>query len=192
MPVSAPPPPCFVWLDLEMTGLDPDDSAIIEIGVIITGPDLVPRAEMERVIWQPEEVLARMEPIVREMHTRNGLAKRVRESQTSLRVAEKEITALVSQHCDVGEGILCGNSIHTDRRFLVKYMPMLDRYLHYRQVDVSSLKVLASAWYPDKVAQRKAPSGHTALADLRSSIAELTHYRTHLFVPPTAPPGGNS
>ncbi|MBM7112881.1 oligoribonuclease [Archangium primigenium] len=185
---SSSVPPCFVWLDLEMTGLDPDDCAIIEIGVIITGPDLVPKAEIERVIWQPDEALARMEPIVREMHTRNGLAKRVRESQMSLRVAEREVTALVSQYCDVGEGILCGNSIHTDRRFLVKYMPMLERYLHYRQVDVSSLKVLANAWYPDKVAQRKMASGHTALSDLRASIAELSHYRTHLFVPP--PTGG--
>jgi oligoribonuclease len=185
MPASAPPP-CFVWLDLEMTGLDPDESAIIEIGVIITGPDLVPKAEIERVIWQPDEVLARMEPIVREMHSRNGLAKRVRESQMSLRVAEREVTALVSQYCDVGEGILCGNSIHTDRRFLVKYMPLLDRYLHYRQVDVSSLKILSNAWYPDKLVPRKMPSGHTALADLRASIAELSHYRTHLFVPPTS------
>ncbi|HEX8821445.1 MAG TPA: oligoribonuclease [Archangium sp.] len=175
------PPSCFVWLDLEMTGLDPDESAIIEIGVIITGPDLVPKAEMERVIWQPEEVLARMEPVVKDMHTRNGLLKKVRDSSISLRVAERDITALVAAHCGMGEGILCGNSIHTDRRFLVKYMPMLDRYLHYRQVDVTSLKVLASAWFPDMTPQKKTTSGHTALADLRASIAELTHYRTHLF-----------
>src|SRR5689334_9002285 len=132
-------PPCFIWLDLEMTGLDPDESAIIEIGIIITGPDLVPKAELERVIWQPDEVLARMEPVVKDMHTRNGLWKRVRESQTSLRVAERDVTALVAQYCGMGEGILCGNSIHTDRRFLAKYMPMLDRYLHYRQVDVTSI-----------------------------------------------------
>ena len=96
------------------------------------------------------------------------------------------MTALVSQYCDVGEGILCGNSIHTDRRFLVKYMPLLERYLHYRQVDVSSLKILANAWYPDKPTPRKMASGHTALADVRASIAELTHYRTSLFVPPTS------
>jgi oligoribonuclease len=179
--MPAPTPLCFVWLDLEMTGLDPDESAIIEIGVILTGPDLVPVAEVERVIWQPEEVLARMEPVVKEMHTRNGLLQKVRQSSTSLRVAERDVVALVTQHCGLGEGVLCGNSIHTDRRFLVKYMPMLDRYLHYRQVDVTSLKVLANAWYPDMPPLKKSVSGHTALADLRASIAELTHYRTHLF-----------
>ena len=180
--------PCFVWLDLEMTGLDPDESAIIEIGVIITGPDLVPKAELERVIWQPDEVLGRMEPVVREMHTRNGLLKKVRDSQTSLRVAERDITALVAEHCALGEGILCGNSIHTDRRFLVKYMPMLDRYLHYRQVDVTSLKVLASAWFPDMTPQKKTASGHTALADLRASLAELAYYRDTFFRPHPAGP----
>ena len=186
MPAS-PAAPLFVWLDLEMTGLDPDVCAIIEIGVILTGPDLVPLAEIERVIWQPDEVLARMEPVVRDMHARNGLAKRVRESQTSLRVAERDITALVAKHCAVGEGILCGNSIHTDRRFLAQHMPMLDRYLHYRQVDVTSLKVLANAWFPDMVPLKKMASGHTALADLRASLHELSHYRTHLFRPA---PGG--
>jgi oligoribonuclease len=180
--MSAPASPlCFVWLDLEMTGLDPDESAIIEIGVVITGPDLVPRAEMERVIWQPDAALARMEPVVKEMHTRNGLLKRVRESSTSLRVAERDVTALVSQHCALGEGILCGNSIHTDRRFLMKYMPLLDRYLHYRMVDVTSLKVLGNAWFPDMVPLKKTTGGHTALADLRASLAELAHYRAHLF-----------
>jgi oligoribonuclease len=171
----------FVWLDLEMTGLDPESCAIIEIGVIITGPDLRPIAEMDRVIWQPEEVLLRMEPVVREMHTRNGLLDKVRASTTSLRVAERDVTALISEHCALGEGVLAGNSIHTDRRFLFRYMPMLERYLHYRMVDVTSLKVLVRAWYPNLVEPRKAPSGHTALADLRSSIAELQYYRDILF-----------
>jgi oligoribonuclease len=171
----------FVWLDLEMTGLDPESCAIIEIGVIITGPDLRPLAEMDRVIWQPEEVLLRMEPVVREMHTRNGLLDKVRASTTSLRVAERDVTALVAEHCALGEGVLAGNSIHTDRRFLFRYMPMLERFLHYRMVDVTSLKVLARAWYPSLVEPRKAPSGHTALADLRASIAELQYYRDILF-----------
>jgi oligoribonuclease len=171
----------LVWLDLEMTGLDPESCAIIEVGVIITGPDLQPIAELERVIWQPEEALARMEPVVREMHTRNGLIEKVRASTTSLRVAEKEVTALVTDHCGLGEGILAGNSIHTDRRFLTRYMPMLDRYLHYRMVDVTSLKVLVRAWYPNLVEPRKPPSGHTALADLRSSLTELQYYRDILF-----------
>jgi oligoribonuclease len=180
--------PRFVWLDLEMTGLDPETCAIIEIGVIITGPDLKPVAEIERVIWQPEEVLLRMEPVVREMHTRNGLMARVRSSPISLRIAERDVTALVAGHCPLGEGILCGNSIHTDRRFLIRYMPMLERYLHYRMVDVTSLKVLTRAWYPDVPEPRKGVSGHTALADLRASLAELAHYRDTFFRPHPAGP----
>ncbi|HLL05732.1 MAG TPA: oligoribonuclease [Myxococcaceae bacterium] len=171
----------FVWLDLEMTGLDPDTCAIIEVGVIITGPDLKPLAELERIVWQPEEVLARMEPVVKDMHTRNGLLGRVRTSPISLRIAEKDVMALVAEHCAMGEGILCGNSIHTDRRFLIKYMPMLERYLHYRMVDVTSLKVLSKAWYPDMMEPRKSASGHTALADLRASLSELAHYRSTFF-----------
>jgi oligoribonuclease len=181
------PEPRFVWLDLEMTGLDPDTCAIIEIGVIITGPDLVPVAEIERVIWQPEEVLLRMEPVVREMHTKNGLLGRIRASPVSLRVAEREVTALVAEHCPLGEGILCGNSIHTDRRFLIRHMPLLERFLHYRMVDVTSLKVLARAWYPYVPEPRKGVSGHTALADIRASITELAHYRDTLF---RSNPGG--
>jgi oligoribonuclease len=173
--------PRFVWLDLEMTGLDPDTCAIIEIGVIITGPDLKPLVEFERIIWQPEEVLARMEPVVKEMHTRNGLLGRVRASPISLRIAERDVTALVAEHCAMGEGILCGNSIHTDRRFLIKYMPMLERFLHYRMVDVTSLKVLSRAWFPDVAEPRKNASGHTALADLRASLAELAYYRSTFF-----------
>jgi oligoribonuclease len=177
------PEPRFVWLDLEMTGLDPETCAIIEIGVIITGPDLVPIAEIERVIWQPEEALLRMEPVVREMHTRNGLMARVRNSPISLRVAERDVTGLISDHCALGEGVLCGNSIHTDRRFLFRYMPMLERFLHYRMVDVTSLKVLTRAWYPDVQEPRKNASGHTALADLRASLAELAYYRSTFFRP---------
>jgi oligoribonuclease len=91
------------------------------------------------------------------------------------------VTALVAEHCAIGEGILCGNSIHTDRRFLIKYMPMLERYLHYRMVDVTSLKVLSKAWYPDMIEPRKNASGHTALADLRASLSELAHYRSTFF-----------
>ncbi|MDY7230173.1 oligoribonuclease [Hyalangium rubrum] len=175
------PEPRFVWLDLEMTGLDPDTCAIIEIGVIITGPDLRPLAEMERVIWQPEEVLLRMEPVVKDMHTRNGLLGKVRSSPTSLRIAERDVTALVADHCAINEGILCGNSIHTDRRFLIKYMPMLERFLHYRMVDVTSLKVLSRAWYPNTFEPRKGVAGHTALADIRASITELQFYRDTFF-----------
>lgn len=175
------PDPCFVWLDLEMTGLDVDRCAIVEIGIIVTGPDLEPRAELERAIWQPEEVLARMEPFVREMHEKSGLLDRVRASRTSLVDAERDALGLVSQHCALREGILAGNSIHTDRRFLARYMPAFEAWLHYRQLDVSSLKVLAQAWYPDAPKLDKGEKTHTALDDLRGSLGELRHYRQHLF-----------
>ena len=182
--------PTFVWLDLEMTGLDPDTCVILEVGVILTGPDLVPKAELERVVWQPEEALLRMEPIVREMHTRNGLIDRVRASTFSLRAAEQDVVALVAEHCLLGEGLLAGSSIHTDRRFLVHYMPMLERYLSYRQVDVTSLKLLARAWYPEGGTEpSKGTRAHTALADLRESIADLKHLRDNFWRPPAASGG---
>ena len=129
-------PSRFVWCDLEMTGLDPKTCVIVEIGVIITGPDLVPIAEVQHAIWQPDDVLARMEPFVRDMHTKNGLLERVRASRTSLRDAERSVFQTVQRHVGFREGILAGNSIHVDRRFLCEHMPLLEEYLHYRQLDV--------------------------------------------------------
>lgn len=175
------PSPRFVWVDLEMTGLDPESCVIVEMAVLITGPDLVPIAELERVVWQPEEALARMDPFVRDMHTKNGLLERVRSSTTSLRDVERDAVALVSKHCAFREGILAGNSIYQDRRFLTRYMPLFEGYLHYRQIDVSSLKVLAQAWQPE-LELKKDKKTHTALDDIRGSLAELAHYRQHLFV----------
>jgi oligoribonuclease len=174
----------LVWCDLEMTGLDPTTCAIIELGIIITGPDLKPVAEYERAVWQPEETLARMEPYVKEMHTKNGLLERVRKSDASVRVVEKEVMALVLQHCDLGEGILAGNSIHTDRAFISRYMPGLDRVLHYRMVDVSSIKVLMRGWYPHAVGRSKVNANHTVLSDLRASIGELAYYQQTFFKAP--------
>jgi oligoribonuclease len=173
--------PKLVWLDLEMTGLDLDRCAIIEIGIVITGKDLKPLAELERVVWQPEEVLLRMDPFVREMHTKNGLLARVRESKTSLTDAETDAVALVAKHCTFREAILAGNSVHTDRAFLARYMPTLERFFHYRQVDVSTLKVLTRAWYPDAPHFEKEDKAHTALADIRESLGELAHYRSKFF-----------
>lgn len=174
----------FVWCDLEMTGLDPETCAIIEMGIIITGPDLKPIAELERAIWQSDEVLDRMEPFVKQMHTKNGLLDRVRKSEFSLRTAEKDATALVSQHVDFGEGILAGNSIHTDRTFLTRYMPGFERYLHYRMVDVSSLKILTRGWFPTAPGRTKDDAQHTVLSDLRASIAELAYYKQTFFKDP--------
>ncbi len=171
----------FVWCDLEMTGLDPNVCAIIEMGVVITGPDLKPLAEWECAIWQPDDVLERMEPFVKEMHTKNGLLERVRTSDTSLRTAEKQAMELVLQHCDFGEGILSGNSIATDRAFITKFMPGFDRLLHYRMVDVSSVKILTKAWYPAAGGRSKVDAAHTVLSDIRASIAELSYYQHTFF-----------
>jgi oligoribonuclease len=174
----------FVWIDLEMTGLDVERCAIVEIGCIITGPDLVPIAEVEQAIWQPDDVLARMEPFVRDMHTKNGLLERVRRSDVSLRTAEKEATQLVSQHIEFGEGILAGNSIATDRTFINRFMPGFDRYLHYRMLDVSGLKMLTRAWYPNAPGRSKVDAAHTVLSDLRASIGELAYYQQTFFKNP--------
>jgi oligoribonuclease len=176
----------FVWMDLEMTGLDPERCAIIELGLIITDAELTPIAQLERVIWQPEAVLDRMEPFVRSMHTRNGLLEKVRASAFSLADVEREALALVAAHCGFREGILAGNSIHQDRRFLVRHMPLLEGFLHYRQVDVSSLKVLARAWYGPEAEFRKEQKNHTALEDIQASLDELRHYRAHLLRSPKA------
>jgi len=175
----------FVWIDLEMTGLDPERCAIIEMGLIITGPDLTPIAQLERVIWQPDDVLARIEPFVRTMHTRNGLLEKVRLSTHGQGDVEREALALVAAHCGFREGILAGNSIHQDRRFLARHMPQLEGFLHYRQVDVSSLKVLAKAWYGPEVEFKKEGKNHTALEDIQASLDELRHYREKLLrLPP--------
>jgi oligoribonuclease len=167
-----------------MTGLEVSTNAIIELGIVITGPDLKPIAEYEAAVWQPEDVLGRMEPFVKDMHTRNGLLDRVRKSDISLRTAEKEATRLVLQHTDFGEGILSGNSIHTDRSFITRYMPGLDRALHYRMVDVSSLKLITRAWYPNAPGRSKVDASHTVLSDLRASIAELAYYQQTFFKNP--------
>ena len=174
----------LVWCDLEMTGLEVATNAIIELGLVITGPDLKPIAEYEAAVWQPEEALGRMEPFVREMHTKNGLLERVRKSDVSLRTVEREATKLVLQHCDYGEGLLAGNSIHTDRAFITRYLPGFDRSLHYRMVDVSSLKIITRAWYPNAPGRSKVDASHTVLSDIRASIAELAYYQQTFFKSP--------
>ncbi len=177
----AKPTTVFLWLDLEMTGLEPESCAIVEVAALVTGPELEPRDEFERVVWQPDEVLSRMEPIVREMHAKSGLTDRIRASPYSLRETERDLFDLVAKHCGPGEGILAGNTIHNDRRFLARYMPLVERYLSYRQVDVSSLKLLTRAWYPESPSFQKPESNHRALADIRASIAELRYYRETFF-----------
>lgn len=170
----------FVWIDLEMTGLNPDVDQILEIAVVVTGPDLRPLGDLTQVIRQPEETLERMSKVVQRMHTKNGLIEEVLSSTVSIREAERAAMALVVQHCLPGQAFLCGNGVHYDARFLSRYMPRLEQYLHYRQVDVSTIKVLVQAWSPHLVYDKQ-PSDHRAAPDIRASIEELRFYCEKVF-----------
>lgn len=179
----------LVWVDLEMTGLDPDAHVIVEAAVIITdgrlervveGPDLVLAA--------PEESLRAMEPVVAQMHARSGLDGEVRASTLSLAEAEEQLLAFITAHVpEARSAPLAGNSVHADRMFLRRHMPRVEAHVHYRNVDVSTIKELARRWYPEAVQQAPAKGGgHRALADIRESIAELRYYREAVFRPPAA------
>ena len=172
----------WVWMDLEMTGLDDKTCAIIQMAIIVTDGGFNEIAMMEQTIWQPESVLETMSPFVRKMHTDNGLLAKVRGSETSLAEAEQKAVELLSLHVPYKKGILAGNSIWQDRRFLLRHMPFLESVLHYRQIDVSTIKVLAKQWYAARGEAPGKPSSHTALEDVRASIAELKWYRDHCFV----------
>ena len=173
----------LAWLDLEMTGLNPDHCAIVQLALILTDEnlnELVPPLELN--VWQPESVLERMSPFVRAMHEKSGLLPLVRRSEVSLEEAEQECLRLLTPHAPYRTARLCGNSIGQDRRFLVSQMPIFEGYLHYRQIDVSSIKELARWWQGVKFS--KAEGGqHTALCDIRQSIAELKYYRSEVFLP---------
>ncbi len=182
-------------MDLEMTGLDPSIDVIVEIATLVTDDDLNIVAEgPDLVVHQPEERLVRMDPFVVDMHTRSGLLDAVRASTVSLEEAGAETLAFLRAHVPTSGTVpLCGNSIGTDRRFLAAYLPEIEAYLHYRSVDVSSVKELVRRWYPAVRAARPAKSGrHRALDDIRDSVDELRYYREHVFVPtaqaPVAPP----
>jgi oligoribonuclease len=176
----------LVWLDLEMTGLDPSVDVILQAALVITTADLEPLDELAVDVAQPDEALARMSPFVREMHTRTGLVERVRRSTVELAEAERRLLERVSAWCP-SPATLCGNSIWNDRRFIARYMPALDRTLHYRVVDVSSIKVLAERWYGEgAVFVKPAAGAHDATVDVKRSIAELRHYRATLFRPPSS------
>ena len=171
----------LVWIDLEMTGLDPGSDVILQAALVITTADLEPLVEVAVDIHQPDEALARMTPFVRDMHTRTGLIERVRRSTTDLGQAEWMLLQPISAWCPA-PATLCGNSVWADRRFIARYMPELDRLLHYRIVDVSSVKVLAQRWYGPTAVFKKPPAGeHDAVIDIRNSIAELRFYRRALF-----------
>ena len=177
---AAPP---LVWIDLEMSGLDPDTCEILEIATLITDGELELVAEgPDIVIHQPDGVLDAMDAWCTRQHGMSGLTAQVKASTTSLAEAEAMTLDFVRSHCPAGRSPLCGNSIGHDRRFLLRYMPTLAAYLHYRSIDVSSVKELARRWYPDMPAMAKGET-HRALDDIRESIAELRHYRQHIFRP---------
>jgi oligoribonuclease len=176
----------LVWIDLEMTGLDPETEVILQAALVITTAQLEPLDELAVDIGQPEAALARMSDFVRDMHTRTGLLERVRRETRTVGEAERALLERIATLCPA-PATLCGNSIWSDRRFIARHMPALDRHLHYRVVDVSSVKVLAERWYgPDAVFDKPAAGAHDAAVDIQRSIAELRHYRETLFRKPGA------
>jgi oligoribonuclease len=180
----------LVWIDLEMTGLDERRCVIVEIATIVTEGDLTVVAEgPDLVIHATEAELDEMPAVVKEMHGKSGLTDRVRKSKTSLAQAEQETYAFIRRHCRTKDTHpICGNSIATDRRFLARYMPKIDRHLSYRMVDVSSVKELARRWYPAEFAARpEKKKGHRSLSDIRESIEELRYWREAIFRPAAAP-----
>jgi oligoribonuclease len=172
------------WIDLEMTGLDPDTCAIVEIASTVTDAQLEVVAEgPELVIHQPDDVLASMNDFVRQLHTRSGLLERIRTSTVSLEDAATQTLAFLEAHCEKGTTPLCGNSVWKDRSFLERYMPRVLGHLHYRMVDVSTIKELVRRWYPAELQVPKKREVHRALDDVRESIEELKWYRSKVFVP---------
>lgn len=177
----------LAWMDLEMTGLDHTSDLIVEIATLVTDDDLTIVAEgPDLVIHQPPEALARMGDFVREMHTKSGLLRQIEGSTTTLEDAGVATLAFLKQHIPEERTVpLCGNSIGTDRRFLAAYLPEIEEFLHYRSVDVSTLKELAQRWNPAAVSSAPAKrETHRALDDIRESIAELAHYRDTFCVVP--------
>ncbi len=176
----------LVWIDLEMTGLDPDRDVILEIATIVTDGDLNTVSEGPVLAIHAEEArLAGMDEWNQRQHKKSGLLDRVRASSESMATAEAKTLEFLAAQLPPGKIPLCGNSIWQDRRFLARHMPALERFFHYRIVDVSTLKELARRWYPGMPPFKKSET-HLALADIRESIEEMRHYREHLFVPAPA------
>jgi len=187
---STPPTPVLlkksdqnlVWLDCEMSGLDPEKERLLEIAVVITGPQLEPRVEGPvLVIHQSDAVLNAMDNWNKGTHGKSGLIDKVKASTLNEEQAQAELLAFISQYVPRNGSPMCGNSIGQDRRFLVRYMPKLEGYFHYRNLDVSTLKELAKRWKPAVYDSFKKQQKHTALADVHESIDELQHYRTHFL-----------
>ena len=172
----------LVWIDCEMTGLDPEKERLLEIAVIVTGPHLTPRIEGPvLVIHQTDELLNKMDAWNKGTHGKSGLIDKVKASTTSEADAQEQILTFLKKYLPKGTSPLCGNTISQDRRFLVKFMPQLEAFFHYRNLDVSTLKELSRRWKPEVYSSFKKQQKHTALADVHESIDELAHYREHFI-----------
>jgi len=172
----------LVWLDCEMTGLDPEIERIIEIAIIVTGPKLEPRIESPvLVIHQSDELLDKMDRWNKGTHGKSGLIDKVKASTLTEEDAQTRLLDFLRQYVPKNGSPMCGNSIGQDRRFLVKYMPKLEAFFHYRNLDVSTLKELSKHWRPEVYKSFKKKQRHTALADVHESIDELEHYREHFL-----------
>jgi oligoribonuclease len=164
-----------------MTGLNPETSVILEIAAIVTDGSLTTVAEGPDIaIHHPDNILKGIERWSKKQHESSGLLERVRASPVDCRKAEKSVLEFLSKHCRKGESPLCGNSVWQDRRFLIKYMPKVETFFHYRNIDVSSIKELAKRWYPSLPAYKKRKA-HLALSDIQESINELRYYREKVF-----------
>ncbi len=172
----------LVWVDMEMTGLDPDKDRVIEIAAIVTDANLNVLAEGPVfAIHQPDEVLDGMDAWNKGTHGRSGLIDRVKASTVTEAQAEAAMIAFLSQYVPAGKSPMCGNSICQDRRFMARHMPTLETFFHYRNLDVSTLKELCRRWKPELIAGFKKHQLHTALADIRESVEELQYYREHFI-----------
>lgn len=172
----------LIWLDLEMSGLDPEKDRILEIAIVVTNTDLEVLAEGPVfAIHQSDTVLRGMDSWNQEHHGASGLIDRVKASRITEAQAEQEVLSFITRFVGEGKSPMCGNTIHMDRRFLLRYMPKLESYFHYRNLDVSTLKILAKLWAPDVADQFVKESQHVALQDVYDSINELKHYRKHFL-----------
>ena len=175
--------PALIWLDLEMTGLDPDSERIIEIATAVTNHDLTEIIQGPNlVIQQPQEYIDNMDAWNTNQHNNSGLVDSLRVTNMTIEQAEKETLEFISEYTQKGQSPLCGNSISHDRRFLVRYMPELSSFFHYRNVDVSSISELVKRWHPKMLGIFKKEGGHRAMTDVIESIQELKFYKDNLFI----------
>ena len=176
----------LAWLDMEMTGLNPDTDRIIEVAMIITDSDLNVLAQSEvLVIHQPDSIIDHMDKWNTTTHTRTGLVDKVKTSMLTEAEAEEKLLAFISEWIPEKASPMCGNSIHQDRRFMVRYMPQLEAYFHYRNLDVSTLKELARRWNPAILKGISKKGAHQALDDIKESIEEMAYYREHFLTIPS-------